>query len=79
MRVDVPACVIYPINIDLTEAATMITQYDKAIAAFLTSLAGLGAAFGLSKYLTWLNQDTILAITPFVTMIVTWLVPNKPA
>jgi hypothetical protein len=63
----------------LKQGLMMVTQYDKAIAAFLTSLAGLGAAFGLSKYLTWLNQDTILAITPFVTMIVTWLVPNKPA
>lgn len=56
----------------------MITQYDKAIAAFLTSLAGLAAAFGLSQYIGWLTQDTILAITPFVTMIVTWLVPNRP-
>lgn len=56
----------------------MITQYDKAIAAFLTSVAGLAAAFGLTKYVSWFNQDTILAITPFLTMIVTWVVPNHP-
>jgi len=57
----------------------MITQYDKAIAAFLSSVAGLAMAFGLTKWVSWLNQDTILAITPFVTMVVTWLVPNLPA
>lgn len=57
----------------------MYTQYDKAIAAFLTSVAGLAAAFGLTKVVTWLSQDVILAITPFVTAIVTWAVKNVPS
>lgn len=57
----------------------MVTQYDKAIAAFLSSVVGLATAFGLTKYLTWLNQDVIIAITPFVALVATFLVPNKPA
>lgn len=58
--------------------AKVVTQYDKAIAAFLSSLASLITAFGAAKHVTWLNQDTVLAITPFITMIMVWLVPNKP-
>lgn len=54
----------------------MLTAYDKAIAAFLTSLLGLVTAFS-PKIGTWVNQDMILAITPFISLIVTFLVPNK--
>jgi hypothetical protein len=54
----------------------MVSQYDKAIAAFLTSLIGLIAAFS-PRVKDWFNPDMILAITPFIAMIVTFLVPNK--
>lgn len=53
----------------------MITSYDKAIAAFLTSLIGVLAMFNVSA--EWINPTTIGAITPFIAMVVTWLVPNK--
>ena len=55
----------------------MVTQYDKAIAAFLSALVGLLLAFGLP--VGWLDQNIILAVTPFITAIVTWMVPNRPA
>lgn len=54
----------------------MFTAYDKAIAAFITSLLGLLAAFNIPLP-SGLNETTILAITPFITLVVTWLVPNK--
>jgi hypothetical protein len=53
----------------------MVTSYDKAIAAFLTSLLGLLAAFNLN--FSWLNPSTVAAVTPFVVLVVTWLVPNR--
>lgn len=56
----------------------MVTPYDKAIAAFLTSLAGLIAAF-YPPLAQWFNPDMVLAITPFISLIVTFLVPNKPS
>lgn len=57
----------------------MYTEYDKAIVAFLSSLAGIVAAFNLTGLFPWLNSTTIAAITPFVTLVLTWLIPNKPA
>lgn len=54
----------------------MLTEYDKAIAAFLTSALGVLAAFNVE--LSWLSPTTIAAITPFISLIITWLVPNKP-
>jgi len=54
----------------------MITEYDKAIAGFLTALVALLAAFKLP--VGWVTPDIILAVTPFLVAIVTWIVPNKP-
>lgn len=53
----------------------MVTEYDKAIAAFLVSALGLLAAFHVD--VPWLTPGVIGAVTPFVTLVATWLVPNK--
>lgn len=55
----------------------MFTAYDKAIAAFITSLVGVLAIFKLP--VGWATPEMIAAITPFVTLVVTWIVPNLPA
>ena len=54
----------------------MFTSYDKAIASFLGTLLPLLAAFGF--HLPF-STETIIAITPFISMILTWLVPNLPS
>jgi hypothetical protein len=61
---------------DLRGAGKMLTQYDKAIAAFLSALIGLLVAFNLP--VGWIDQNVILAVTPFIAAIITWIVPNKP-
>lgn len=55
----------------------MYTQYDKAIAGLLTSLIGVLAAFNMP--VGWITPEIIAAVTPFVTMIVVFLVPNLPS
>lgn len=55
----------------------MYTEYDKAIAGFLTALLGVLAAFNVPH--EWLNPAVIAAVTPFATAIVVWLVPNLQA
>lgn len=57
----------------------MLTQYDKAIAGFLTSLLGVLGAFHLDKYLPWINSAVVAAITPFISYILIWAIPNVPA
>lgn len=52
----------------------MYTEYDKAIAALLTALLGVLTAFNVDP--AWLSPAIVAAITPFVTAIVVWLVPN---
>lgn len=54
----------------------MFTSYDKAIAAFLTSLVGILAMFKLP--VGFISPETIAAVTPFITLVVTWIVPNLP-
>ena len=53
----------------------MITVYDKAIAGFLTAALSLLASFNLEFW--WFNATTISSITPFIVMIVVYLVPNR--
>ena len=50
----------------------MLTQYDKAIVAFLTPVVAILLPDA------WLSPEITTAITPFVTAIATWAVPNKP-
>lgn len=55
----------------------MYTQYDKAIAGLLTSLLGVLAMFQLP--VGWITPEVIGAVTPFLTMLIVFLVPNvKP-
>lgn len=54
----------------------MYTAYDKAIAAFITSLLGILAMFKLP--VGWVTPEVVAALVPFLTMVVTWLVPNLP-
>lgn len=53
----------------------MVTEYDKAIAAFL--VAGIQLLFAFKLTVPGVSQEALLSIIPFVTGIVTWLVPNK--
>lgn len=55
----------------------MLTEFDKAIAAFLSSGLGLVAAWGLPVGPS--TQNVILSLTPLVSLIATYMVPNKPA
>ena len=53
----------------------MITPYDKAIAAFISSGLSLAAAFGLP--IGSGAQTVMLAVTPLISMAATYWVPNK--
>ena len=53
----------------------MITPYDKAIAAFISSGLSLAAAFGLPVGPG--AQTVMLAVTPLISMAATYWVPNK--
>lgn len=53
----------------------MITQYDKAIAAFLASAVQLLVAFNVG--IPGLPPETLLTVIPVVTGLITWLIPNK--
>ena len=55
----------------------MVTTYDKAIAALLSSALSLAAAFGLPIGPN--AQTVIVAITPFLSMAATYWIPNVPS
>lgn len=52
-----------------------MSQYNKAIVAFLGSLVTLLAAFGID--LPWATPEMVSAVGGVVTTFLVWLVPNK--
>ena len=54
----------------------MFTTVDKAITAFITSLIGILLSTNIN--IPWLKPEIVQAVTPFITMVATWMVPNKP-
>lgn len=54
-----------------------IQEYKKAVAAFVTSLAGVWAIVVASDWSS--KQGAIASIVPIVTAVVTWVVKNVPA
>lgn len=57
----------------------MFTTFDKAIAAFLAAIISLLTLshVALPGFLT--DQTTQTAIAAFITGVITYLIPNKPA
>jgi hypothetical protein len=53
----------------------MLTEYDKAIAAFLASAVQMLVAFKIG--IPGVSPESLLSMIPFVTGIVTWIIPNK--
>lgn len=52
-----------------------MAAYNKAIAAFLTQLAALGAVFGLDP--EWVTPELISSVSVVVTTALVYLLPNK--
>lgn len=55
----------------------MLTTWDKAIAALLTSIVS-GFAL-LNMHVDWLTPEVIVSISGALAGLITWLVPNKTA
>ena len=55
----------------------MFTQMDKALAALLGALVYLLGQFGVS--FLWLTPELIQNVAVFMTPLLVYMVPNKPA
>jgi len=55
----------------------MSSTYNKAIVAFLGGVVTLVAAFGID--VSWASPELISGVGSFLTAVLVWLVPNKPA
>lgn len=54
-----------------------MSQYNKAIVAFLGAMVTLAATFGLT--VDWATPEVIQAAGGIVTAILVWAIPNKVA
>lgn len=54
-----------------------MSQYNKAIVAFLGAMVTIAATFGLT--VDWATPEVIQAAGGIVTAILVWAIPNKVA
>lgn len=57
----------------------MVTQWDKAIAALVMALVGLGTLIWHWQVPGWLNEANVMGALVALTPVLVWLVPNKAA
>lgn len=57
----------------------MVTQWDKAIAALVMALVGLGTLIWHWQVPGWLTETNVTEALVVLTPVLVWLVPNRGA